>query len=137
MKTTFAPSLANSGAACAALVLALATGAAQAADPARDSAMQALASKSGCMTCHHIDPGGKGPDGLAPIGPAWKDVAAKYKGDKKALDTLTQTVLKGSNPYDSHWKGKASGLAMPPNAVAIKEADARNLVKWILGLQPS
>ena len=118
------------------LVLALATTAAQ-ADQAKDDAMLALATQSGCMTCHHVDPGAKGPDGLAPIGPAWKDVSAKYKGDKKALDALTQTVLKGSNPYESHWKGKASGLAMPPNAVAIKEADARNLVKWILGLQSS
>lgn len=118
------------------LVLALATTAAQ-ADQAKDDAMLALATTSGCMTCHHVDPGAKGPDGLAPIGPAWKDVSAKYKGDKKALDALTQTVLKGSNPYESHWKGKASGLAMPPNAVAIKEADARNLVKWILGLQSS
>ena len=118
------------------LVLALATTAAQ-ADQAKDDAMLALATKSGCMTCHHVDPGAKGPDGLAPIGPAWKDVSAKYKGDKKALDALTQTVLKGSNPYESHWKGKASGLAMPPNAVAIKEADARSLVKWILGMQSS
>jgi len=127
MKTTLPTSLAL-------LVLALATTAAQ-ADKAKDDAMLALATKSGCMTCHHIDSGAKGPEGLAPIGPAWKDVSAKYKGDKKAADTLTQTVLKGSNPYESHWKGKASGLAMPPNAVAIKEADARQLVKWILGLQ--
>ena len=96
--------------------------------------MLALATKSGCMTCHHIEPGAKGPEGLAPIGPAWKDVAAKYKGDKKAQATLTQIVLKGSNPYESHWKGKASGLAMPPNAVAIQEKDARDLVGWILGL---
>lgn len=104
------------------------------ADKARDDAMLTLATRSGCMTCHHIEPGAKGPDGLAPIGPAWKDVGAKYKSDKQAADTLTQIVLKGSNPYDSHWKGKASGLAMPPNAVAIKEADARDLVKWILAL---
>ena len=127
MKTTLPPSLAL-------LVLALATTAAQ-ADKDKDDHMLQLATKSGCMTCHHIDSGAKGPEGLAPIGPAWKDVSAKYKGDKKAADTLTQTVLKGSNPYESHWKGKASGLAMPPNAVAIKEADARQLVKWILGLQ--
>ena len=122
--------------AAAALALMLAAGTAQ-ADKAKDDAMLHLASKSGCMTCHHIEPGAKGPDGLAPIGPAWKDVSAKYKGDKKAADTLTQIVLKGSNPYESHWKGKASGLAMPPNAVAIKEADARSLVKWILGMQSS
>lgn len=129
MKTAFTPSL-------AAIALVLAAGVAQ-AEQAKDDAMLALASKSGCMTCHQVDPGGKGPDGLAPIGPAWRDVAAKYKGDKKALGTLTHTVLTGSNPYESHWKGKASGLAMPPNAVAIKEADARKLVQWILGLQPS
>ena len=119
--------------ALAAAIALLASGAAL-ADKAKDDAMLALATKSGCMTCHHIEPGAKGPDGLPPIGPAWKDVSAKYKGDKKAAETLTQTVLKGSNPYESHWKGKASGLAMPPNAVAIKESDARDLVKWILAL---
>jgi cytochrome c len=62
-------------------------------------------------------------------------VAVKYKGDAGAEARLTQTVLKGSNPYESHWKGKASGLAMPPNAVAIKEVDAQRLVRWILQLK--
>jgi cytochrome c len=62
-------------------------------------------------------------------------VATKYRADKAAAERLTQTVLKGSNPYESHWKGQASGLAMPPNAVAIKDADARELVGWILQLQ--
>lgn len=102
---------------------------------AGNDAMLALANKSGCMTCHHLEPGAKGPDGLAPIGPAWRDVSAKYQGQKGAADTLTATVLKGSSPYESHWKGKVSGLAMPPNAVAIKEADARSLVKWILAME--
>lgn len=100
----------------------------------RDDDMKKLAATSGCLTCHHIDPGAKGPDGLPPIGPAWRDVAVKYKGNKKAVDQLTHIVMTGSNPYDSHWKGKASGLAMPPNAVAIKEAEAKKLVTWILGL---
>ena len=113
----------------------LAPALALAAGKPNDDAMLKLATTSGCMTCHHIEPGGKGPEGLPPIGPAWKDVAAKYKGDKTALSKLTQTVLKGSNPYESHWKGKASGLAMPPNAVAIKEADAKQLVGWILQLE--
>ncbi|WP_088278783.1 c-type cytochrome [Ideonella sp. A 288] len=105
-----------------------------AAEPAKDDAMLKLATTSGCMTCHHIDPGAKGPDGLAPIGPAWRDVSAKYKGQKNAAAALTHTVMTGSNPYESHWKGKVSGLAMPPNAVAIKEADAKKLVNWILAL---
>ena len=114
------------------LLLATAPALALAAD--KDDAMLKLATTSGCMTCHHIEPGAKGPDGMAPVGPAWRDVSAKYQGQKGAADTLTATVLKGSNPYESHWKGKVSGLAMPPNAVAIKEADARALVKWILGM---
>jgi cytochrome c len=115
----------------AAAVLCMA-GAALAA-PADDRMLQ-LAASSGCVACHQVEPGGKGPDGLAPIGPAWRDVAARYRGQAAALDQLTTTVMRGSNPYDSHWKGKASGLAMPPNAVAIREADARQLVGWILAL---
>ena len=102
---------------------------------AADDPMLKLASTSGCLTCHHVDPGAKGPDGLPPIGPAWRDVAAKYAGDKNAANNLTHTVMTGSNPYASHWKGKVSGLAMPPNEVAIKEADARKLVTWILSLR--
>ena len=113
----------------------LAAGTVTAADASRDDAMLKIAGNAGCMTCHHVEPGAKGPEGLPPIGPAWRDVAAKYKGDKAAAANLTQIVLKGSNPYDSHWKGKASGLAMPPNAVAIQAADAKKLVGWILGLE--
>ena len=100
----------------------------------KDDAMLKLATGSGCMTCHHVDPGAMGPDGMAPIGPAWRDVAAKYRGQQGAEAKLTQTVMAGSNPYESHWKGNVSGLAMPPNAVAIKQADARQLVRWILSL---
>ena len=104
------------------------------ASAADDAAMLKLATASGCMTCHHIEPGGKGPNGLAPIGPAWQDVAVKYKGVKGADEQLTRTVMAGSSPYASHWKDQVSGLAMPPNAVAIKEGDARTLVRWILTL---
>ena len=118
---------------CVLAGLAVASTAAFAAD-GKDDAMLQLASKSGCMTCHNVEPGAKGPEGLAPIGPAWKDVSAKYKGVKGAEEQLTRTVLNGSNPYESHWKGKVSGLAMPPNHVAIKDADAKQLVKWILAL---
>ncbi len=122
----------NTLAALATATALLATGT-QAAG--HDVTMRQLATNAGCMTCHHIEPGGKGPDGLAPIGPAWREVSAKYKGQKDAAATLTHTVMTGSNPCQSHWKGKVSGLAMPPNAVAIQEADARQLVQWILGLE--
>jgi cytochrome c len=101
---------------------------------AADDAMLKLASTSGCLTCHRIEPDARGQDGMAPIGPAWRDVAAKYTNVAGAAESLTRTVMTGSNPYASHWKGKVSGLAMPPNEVAIKQEDARKLVTWILSL---
>lgn len=107
------------------------------AGPADDAAAIQLATNAGCMTCHHIEPGAKGPGGLPPIGPAWRDVAAKYKSVKGAQQQLTATVMAGSSPYESHWKGKVSGLSMPPNKVAITEVDAAKLVSWILSLEPA
>ena len=104
------------------------------ADAKNDADMKKLAASSGCMTCHSIESGKPGPNGLNPIGPAWSDVAKQYKGKPGASEFLTRVVLEGSNPYSSHWKGKVSGLSMPPNAVAITEGNARQLVNWILAL---
>ncbi|WP_153146061.1 c-type cytochrome [Dechloromonas sp. H13] len=104
------------------------------ADAKKDADMLKLASTSGCMTCHGIEAGKPGPDGMKPIGPAWVEVAKQYKGKPGASEFLTRVVLEGSNPYSSHWKGKVSGLSMPPNAVAITEGNARLLVNWILAL---
>lgn len=116
-------------------VLVLAAQGSAWADTTQDVTMKQLAATSGCVACHSIESGKPGPAGAAPIGPAWQDVAARYKGQAGASEKLLKTVMEGSNPYASHWKGKVSGLAMPPNAVAIKEADARKLVKWILTLK--
>jgi len=104
------------------------------ADAKKDTEMLKLATTSGCMTCHSIESGKPGPDGLKPIGPAWSEVAKQYKGKPGASEFLTRVVLEGSNPYSSHWKGKVSGLSMPPNAVAITEGNARKLVNWILAM---
>jgi cytochrome c len=104
------------------------------ADAKNDTEMKKLATSSGCTTCHGIEKDKPGPDGLKPIGPAWIDVAKQYKGKPGASEFLTRVVLEGSNPYSSHWKGKVSGLSMPPNSVAITEGNARLLVNWILAL---
>ena len=104
------------------------------ADAKKDTEMLKLATASGCMTCHSIEAGKPGPDGLKPIGPPWSEVAKQYKGKPGATEFLTRVVLEGSSPYSSHWKGKVSGLSMPPNAVAITEGNARLLVNWILAL---
>lgn len=127
----------KTGRICLAITLACGAFAASSAFAAKplDKEMVALATTSGCVACHSLEsPAKPRPDGLAPIGPNWPDVAEKYRGQGDAVDKLTRAVLNGSNPYESHWKGKVSGLSMPPNAVAIKEADAKKLVKWILSL---
>ena len=101
------------------------------ADDTNDEKAKKMANNAGCFTCHtlkHQD----SKDGKKPVGPAWEDVALQYKGKPGATEFLTRIVLEGSNPYASHWKNKAAGIAMPPNAVAISETDARQLVFWIL-----
>lgn len=106
------------------------------ADPREDEAMLALATNSGCTTCHGITEVKPGPEGMQPIAPSWAQVAGQYTGKPGAAEFLTKVVLEGSNPYSSIWQGKVSGIAMPPNAVAITEADARRLVYWILAIPP-
>jgi cytochrome c len=93
-----------------------------------------IAAGAGCFTCHTISHQDS-KDGKLPIGPAWQDVAKQYAGKPGAAEFLTRVVLEGSNPYSSHWNGKAAGIAMPPNAVAISESDARKVVYWVLSLK--
>jgi cytochrome c len=104
------------------------------ADDKVDASMRKLAVASGCVACHSVEAGKPGPGGGPPIGPAWQDVARKYAGNADAQRKLVSTVLQGSSPYMSHWKGKISGYAMPPNELEISEKDANRLVAWILAL---
>lgn len=75
-----------------------------------------LAKAKNCMACHAI--------ANKVVGPAYKDVAAKYAGQKDAEDKLTQKVLKGGS-------GVWGAVPMPANA-QVTEAEARTLVKWVL-----
>jgi cytochrome c len=80
-------------------------------------ASQELATKSKCMTCHDV--------AKKKMGPAFKDVSAKYKGQKDAEAMLTDSMLKGA-------KGKWGKIPMPPQKIA--PADAQKLSKWVLSL---
>ena len=121
---------------CAVAALSITASPARANPAENDAAMLRLATSSGCMVCHSILPAPKRSDGLPPIAPAWRDVAIKYRDDPQASERLTRTVMTGSNPQARHWTGKVSAVAMPPNAAAVSEADARALVNWILVLVP-
>ena len=92
-------------------------GAALAAAPMYASADLALATAKGCTACHAVD--------KKLVGPAYKDVAKKYKAEKDGVATMTASVLKGS-------QGKWGPIPMPPNKVSEEEAKA--LVAWIAGL---
>lgn len=116
-------------------VAALVASSAVFADAKQDDANRQLANKSGCFICHAIELDAKGPEGLKPVGPPWKAIAARYKGDKNARKNLTTAIMGGTSLYNRHWKEESSGVAMPPNGVAISEADAKKLVDWILSLK--
>jgi len=76
----------------------------------------ALAKKSNCLACHTVD--------KKLVGPAYRDIAKKYAGDKTAEAHLIEKVKKGG-------KGVWGPIPMPPNA-AVKDADIATLVKWVL-----
>jgi cytochrome c len=77
---------------------------------------QALATAKNCMACHAI--------ATKVVGPAYKDVAAKYAGDKSALDKLAAKVMKGGS-------GVWGPIPMPANP-QVSEAEAKKLVAWVL-----
>jgi len=84
-----------------------------------NAAAEAMMKKDGCAACHEVD--------KKVIGPAFRDVAAKYKDDKDAPAKLRDKVKKGG----THVWGEA---AMPPNVLA-SDADIKDLVDWILTLK--
>jgi cytochrome c len=79
----------------------------------------ALASSSGCMNCHMID--------AKMVGPGFKQVAAKYKGDAGAAASLAGKVKNGT-------KGTWGPIPMPANA-NVSDANIGKLVTWILSLK--
>ena len=103
------------------------------AAPPADAGMERFATSSGCYLCH--GPGAKtAGQGRPLLGPTWKDIAQRYKGQKGAAERLTRTVLSGTGQKaaDRHWAGKAPFEAMPANAGEISADNAAKLVRWIL-----
>ena len=83
------------------------------------SADQALAQKNACMSCHGVD--------KKIVGPAFKDVAKKYAGDKTAHDKMVAKVKAGG-------KGVWGEIPMPPNP-QVKPEDVSKIIDWVLSLK--
>lgn len=79
----------------------------------------ALATSKNCMACHAVD--------KKLVGPAYKDVAAKYAGQKDAVAKLTTKIMKGGS-------GVWGPVPMPANT-QVNEADAKKLATWVLSLK--
>ncbi len=82
------------------------------------SADQALAQKSACMSCHQVE--------KKVVGPSFKDVAKKYKGDAKAEEHLVGVIKKGG-------KGVWGAVPMPPHP-QVSDENAKKLADWVLSL---
>lgn len=88
------------------------------------SADLALAQKSGCLACHAVD--------KKVVGPAWNDVAKKYKGQGGAKAQLVERVKKGGK---GNWTDQTGGVPMPPYSPRVADADIEKLVDFILQLK--
>ena len=82
-------------------------------------ANEQLAKEKNCLACHSVD--------AKLVGPGYKEVAAKYKGDKTAEAKLATKIQKGGS-------GVWGQIPMPANP-QVSEAEAKTLAKWILSLK--
>jgi cytochrome c len=82
-------------------------------------ASEELATSKGCLACHALAD--------KKLGPSYSEVAAKYKEEDGAAETLTTSILKGST---GKWGGALP--SMPPQTVS--EEEAQSLATWILSL---
>ena len=80
---------------------------------------QALATVKNCMACHAVD--------KKLVGPSYKDVSAKYAGQKDAVDKLAVKIMKGGS-------GVWGPVPMPANA-QVNDAEAKKLAAWILTIK--
>jgi len=87
--------------------------------PMSSKASMELARSKNCIACHSVD--------KQVLGPAYKEVAAKYAGDKEALARLTKKVREGG-------VGVWGQIPMPANP-QVTEAEAQTLAKWVLSLK--
>lgn len=78
----------------------------------------ALAKKSNCLSCHTLD--------KKLVGPSFKDVAAKYRGDATAEARMAEKIAKGGSGV---W-----GVVVMPPSPQVREADRKALAKFILSL---
>lgn len=84
------------------------------------AAAKALASKSACLACHAAD--------KKLVGPAYKDVAAKHKGQVDAVEKVAARIKSGGS-------GLYGPVPMPPQP-SLKDDELKMLAEWVLAGAP-
>jgi cytochrome c len=88
---------------------------------AADREAEALLARSGCLDCHHTE--------TKVVGPAFRDVAARYRGVANARAALAAKVAKGGR---GNWNDTTGGARMPPHSALLSEVEIAQLVDWVL-----
>lgn len=82
-----------------------------------------LAKASGCLACHSVE--------RKIVGPAWQEVAARYRNETAIRNRLIDKVKKGGA---GNWTEVAGGVPMPPYSPRVKDRDIERLVDFVLSL---
>lgn len=101
------------------LTLALAAATTLTSLPALADAGTALVAKHNCLVCHAVD--------KKVVGPSYKDISAKYRGNRAAAAKLVQKIRLGSS-------GEWGNVPMAANS-AVPDTDAKLIADWILNLR--
>ncbi|MES1983153.1 MAG: c-type cytochrome [Pseudomonadota bacterium] len=81
---------------------------------------RALMEQNNCATCHAIE--------AQSAGPSFKDIAAKYRGDKNAMAVLERKMRYGGG-------GVWGKMPMPATANSVSDNELKSILQWILSLK--
>lgn len=82
---------------------------------------EALARSSGCLECHSVD--------KKVIGPAFRDIAERYRNVARARTTLIEKVKNGAK---GNWTEVTGGVPMPPHSPRLSDAEIQRVVDWVM-----
>jgi len=90
------------------------------AGPSYAASVNNLMNSNGCFACHSVD--------TKMVGPSFKMVADKYRGQKGAEMMLAKKIISGGN---GHWDDITGGVMMPPHP-GLSMDQAQSIAKWVL-----
>lgn len=86
--------------------------------------MPNTAKAAGCTACHSLE--------AKLVGPAWRDIAVRYRDEAGARELLIDKVKQGGS---GNWTEVTGGIPMPPNSPRVSDEDIAGLVDFLLALE--